>query len=91
MLSSLAAIDLLYTIARRDDPRGLGINEKLEEYYEKEVRHGRLYPNLDTLVEKSLVQKGQCDRRTNFYTPTRHGRHEIDARREWEDQCIDGE
>ena len=55
----------------------------------KEIHHGRLYPNLDTLVDKGLVEKGQRDRRTNFYSLTRRGRREIEARREWESQYVD--
>ena len=47
--------DLLYVITGRDEPHGLAIKDELEEYYEKEIHHGRLYPNLDTLVEKGLV------------------------------------
>ena len=81
--------DLLYVIAGRDDPHGLAIKEELENYYEKEIHHGRLYPNLDTLVEKGLVEKGQRDRRTNFYTLTRRGRREMEARSEWEGQYVD--
>lgn len=80
--------DLLYTIAGKDEPHGLAIKEELEEYYEKEIHHGRLYPNLDTLVDKGLVEKGEIDRRTNFYTLTRRGNREIEARREWEDQYV---
>ena len=76
--------DLLYVIAGLDEPHGLAIKEELEDYYEKEIHHGRLYPNLDTLVEK-----GQRDRRTNYYTLTRRGRREIDARTEWEAQYVD--
>ncbi|MFC6724299.1 PadR family transcriptional regulator [Halobium palmae] len=76
--------DLLYIIAGLDEPHGLAIKGELEEYYEKEIHHGRLYPNLDTLVDKGLVEKGQQDRRTNYYTLTRRGRREIDARMEWE-------
>ena len=81
--------DLLYTVAGLDEPHGLAVKAELETYYEKEVHHGRLYPNLDTLVEKGLVDKGQRDRRTNFYTLTRRGRREITARREWEDGYLD--
>lgn len=80
--------DLLYVIAGLEKPHGLAIKEELEEYYEKEIHHGRLYPNLDTLVNKGLVEKGQRDRRTNNYTLTRRGRREIDARSEWEAQYI---
>jgi DNA-binding PadR family transcriptional regulator len=79
----------LYDIAGKEEPHGLAIKEELEEYYEKEIHHGRLYPNLDTLVDKGLVEKGQRDRRTNFYSLTRRGRREIEARREWEDGYVD--
>ena len=80
--------DLLYTIAGLDQPHGLAIKDELENYYEKEIHHGRLYPNLDTLVEKGLVEKGDKDRRTNYYTLTRRGRGEIEDRRQWEDQYV---
>jgi Predicted transcriptional regulators len=80
--------DLLYVIAGLDDPHGLAIKEELEGYYESDVNHGRLYPNLDTLVEKGLVEKGQRDRRTNFYTLTRRGERELDARQDWESQYV---
>ena len=80
--------DLLYVVAGRDEPYGLAIKEELEDYYEKEIHHGRLYPNLDTLVDKGLVEKGQRDRRTNYYSLTRRGRREIEARQDWEAQYI---
>lgn len=81
--------DLLYVAHGLDEPHGLAIKEKLEEYYEKEIHHGRLYPNLDSLVNKGLVEKGQKDRRTNRYTMTQRGRQEIEARHEWETQYLD--
>lgn len=81
--------DLLYVIGGRDDPHGLAIKEVLEEYYETEIHHGRLYPNLDTLVDKGLVEKGQRDRRTNYYALTQRGRREVEARREWETRYVD--
>ena len=81
--------DLLYTIAGLGKPHGLAIKDELEDYYEKEIHHGRLYPNLDTLVDKGLVEKGDKDRRTNFYTLTRRGRREIEDRREWENEYVE--
>ncbi|PGF13933.1 PadR family transcriptional regulator [Natrinema sp. CBA1119] len=81
--------DLLYTIAGQDDPHGLAIKDELENYYEKEIHHGRLYPNLDEVVDKGLVEKGELDQRTNYYTITARGRRELEARREWEDQYVD--
>lgn len=78
--------DLLYVIAGREEPHGLAIKEELEDYYEKEIHHGRLYPNLDTLVDKGLVEKGQRDERTNVYMLTDRGRRALEARRKWEDK-----
>ena len=81
--------DLLYVIAGKEEPHGLAIKEELEEYYEKEIHHGRLYPNLDTLVDKGLVEKGEKDRRTNVYRLTRRGRRELEDRHEWENQYLE--
>jgi len=81
--------DLLYVIAGSDEPHGLALKEKLDQYYEKEIYHGRLYPNLDTLVEKGLVEKGTKDRRTNVYRLTNRGQRELEARRDWESQYLD--
>lgn len=81
--------DLLYVIAGKDNPHGLALKSELEEYYGKEINHGRLYPNLDTLVQKGLVEKGTIDDRTNSYTVTQRGRREVEARRDWEGQYVD--
>ncbi|EMA53550.1 helix-turn-helix transcriptional regulator [Halococcus thailandensis] len=80
--------DLLYVAASEDEPNGLELKDELEGYYETEIHHGRLYPNLDTLVEKGLLEKGELDKRTNYYRLTQRGRREIEARREWEDQYV---
>ena len=82
--------DLLTVIGGLDSPHGLMIKEELETYYETEINHGRLYPNLDSLVEKGLIEKGQKDRRTNVYTLTQRGHRELEARREWENEYIGG-
>ena len=78
--------DLLYVIAGLGQPHGLAVKDELDDYYEGEIHHGRLYPNLDTLVEKGLVEKGEVDKRTNSYKLTRRGQREIQARQEWEKQ-----
>jgi len=83
--------DLLTVIAGLDDPHGLAIKEELEMYYETEIHHGRLYPNLDTLVDKGLVEKGELDRRTNYYALTQRGKREIEARRDWEEQYLEAD
>ncbi|MFC7072889.1 helix-turn-helix transcriptional regulator [Halovenus rubra] len=81
--------DLLYVVGGKEEPHGLAIKEELEQYYESEIHHGRLYPNLDTLVDKGLIEKGQRDRRTNTYILTRRGHREIEARDEWEQQYVE--
>lgn len=81
--------DALYVITGLETPKGLAIKDELDEYYGTEINHGRLYPNLDILVEKGLVEKGKLDDRTNSYTLTRRGRRELSARREWEDRYVD--
>jgi len=78
--------DLLYVIAGMDEPHGLAIKDEIEGYYGTEINHGRLYPNLDTLVEKGLVEKGQIDQRTNSYSLTQRGERELAARNEWEQE-----
>ena len=83
--------DVLYSIAGLDAPKGLKIKEELGEYYDEEVYHGRLYSNLDTLVDKGLVEKGSQDNRTNSYTLTARAVHEIEARRKWETKYTDVE
>jgi len=76
--------DILFVVAGMDKPKGLAIKAELEENYGKDVNHGRLYPNLDTLVKAGLLEKGQKDRRTNEYRLSSKGKHEIKERSEWE-------
>ncbi|WP_227357373.1 PadR family transcriptional regulator [Haladaptatus salinisoli] len=80
--------DLLYVVTGLDEPHGLAIKDDLEDYYDTEVHHGRLYPNLDTLVDKGLIEKSEKDRRTNSYTLTQRGQREIQARRDWEEEYL---
>ncbi|UHQ98606.1 PadR family transcriptional regulator (plasmid) [Natrinema zhouii] len=81
--------DLLYVIAGADQPSGQDVKEEIEQYYSDEINHGRLYPNLDTIVNKELVEKGQLDRRTNYYTITEAGEQALKERQEWKSQYVD--
>ena len=56
-----------------DRPYGLGIKRELEIIRDVEVNHGRLYPNLDDLVDAGLMSKGERDKRTNTYHVTQAG------------------
>ena len=63
----------ILTILAEEPRYGLAIKRELETYYDSEVNHGRLYPNLDELVEMELVEKSELDKRTNQYALTDDG------------------
>lgn len=62
---------------------GLAIKRQLETYYGTDVNHGRLYPNLDDLVEMGLVEKSELDKRTNQYELTDEGHAALLDQFEW--------
>jgi DNA-binding PadR family transcriptional regulator len=68
-----------------EEPRyGLAIKRELESYYDDEVNHGRLYPNLDDLVEMGLIEKSELDKRTNQYALTEEGYETVLDQLAWE-------
>ena len=80
--------DLLYCIAAIEEPYGLEIKRELEEYLSIDVNHGRLYPNLDQLVEEGLLRKEKKDDRTNLYPLTPLAEELFAERREWENEML---
>jgi len=68
--------NILFVLAETEGLQdyGLGIKEELEAHYGETVGHGRLYPNLDDLIELGLVAKSERDRRTNDYRLTDAGK-----------------
>jgi len=76
--------DLLYCIAGVEEPYGLGIKRALESYRDIEVNHGRLYSNLNTLVEEGYVAKGSIDERTNSYELTTEAKQRLAERQQWQ-------
>lgn len=87
--SSRAARDLtafqqnILAVLSEEPMYGLAIKRELEAYYDGEVNHGRLYPNLDDLVEAGLVAKSELDKRTNEYALTADGRDALIDQIEW--------
>lgn len=68
-------LQFIYELETQPEPTyGLRLKEKLESEFGKEVNHGRLYPNLDTLQDRGLIEKSELDKRTNRYTLTPEGR-----------------
>jgi len=81
--------DLLYVIAGFDHPSGRTVADELERTLDSEITHGRLYPNLDALVDAELVEKGEISRRTNFYALTPDGEESLRLRRRWETELYE--
>jgi len=77
--------DVLWTLAHEGASKGLAVKDSLEDYYDEDVNHGRLYPNLDALVDHGLVAKSQRDRRTNEYQLTDAGHAALAERLSWQD------
>lgn len=80
--------DLLVIMAGANEQSGLEIKEQLIEYYDSDVNHGRLYPNLDELVERDLVVKGKIDNRTNAYDITEEGLERLESHIEWQNEHV---
>jgi len=76
--------DILWVLSNDGGQKGVDIRLSLEEYYEKPVNHGQLYPNLDNLVEDGFLEKGEIDGRTNSYALTEAGRRTLTSRQTWE-------
>ncbi len=73
----------ILTILAEEPRYGLAIKRELEAYYDSEVNHGRLYPNLDELVELGLVEKSELDKRTNQYALTDDGYETLLDQLQW--------
>lgn len=71
------------TVLSEEPMYGLAIKRQLEAYYGSEVNHGRLYPNLDELGERGLVDKSELDKRTNQYALTDKGYETLIDQFDW--------
>jgi PadR family transcriptional regulator PadR len=70
--------DLLAAVALLDGPSGATVKAWLKDEmgYEK-VHAGRLYPNLNELIDRRLLKKDALTMRTNRYQLTRRGRRTV--------------
>lgn len=73
----------ILAILAEDARYGLAIKRELESYYNSEVNHGRLYPNLDDLVGMGFVEKSELDKRTNQYALTNEGQDAVTNQLSW--------
>jgi len=80
----LTAFQQTILIVLAETPRyGLAIKRELEAYYDEEVNHGRLYPNLDDLVNQGLIEKSELDKRTNEYALSDEGLEAVEDLLAW--------
>lgn len=80
--------DLLILIGGLQTPKGTEIMEELEGYYDENVNHGRLYPNLDDLVDNGYVEKISLNARSNGYNLTDKGTALLENRQRWVEQMV---
>ena len=64
------------------EPSGQDIRRHVDAgpFHPSPMNHGRLYPNLETIVEAGLVEKGEKNDRTNLYTITDEGKAALETR-----------
>jgi DNA-binding PadR family transcriptional regulator len=80
----LTAFQLKILFVLAEEPRyGLAVKRELQTYYDEEVNHGRLYPNLNELIGLGLVEKRELDKRTNEYSLTEDGFGTIREELDW--------
>lgn len=74
---------ILYVLGESGPDYGLGLKRSLQAHLDETVHTGRLYPNLDELFERGLIEKRVRDSRTNEYALSDRGRALVrrDARR----------
>jgi len=75
--------DILWALSHHGAMKGLAVKEQLEEYYDETINHGRVYQNLDALVESGFVSKSARDKRTNEYKLTADAKQALQRRRTW--------
>lgn len=82
--------DILLTLARSGPTHGQGLVDDLSALRDEEINHGRLYPNLDKLAGKGLIEKDirAPDGRTNEYKLTAAGRAALQSYAQRIDEAI---
>lgn len=82
LIATMTALqrDLLWTLVHGAPIEGTTVKHAIEEYYDEPIDRSQMYPNLDELVERGLV-----DERADEYRLTEAGRRALSRRRAWID------
>jgi len=70
--------DILVEIYQMDQPSGQAIRGRIEAEHGEDVTNTRLYSNLNDLVDYGLIDKGEQNRRTNYYEVTNDGQRLVE-------------
>jgi DNA-binding PadR family transcriptional regulator len=76
--------DLLFVVSGLSDSSGKTIKSELENTQGRDILAGRVYRNLDELVDENYVEKGSKNGRTNEYCLTDEGRKAVRSRCRWQ-------
>ena len=73
---------LLQAASELVKPSGQTIKRHVDAspYHDEDMGHGRLYPNLEAIIEAGYVKKGEQDARTNYYEITDEGKDALETR-----------
>lgn len=80
--------DLLFVLHGLEAANGQEVLAEMESSQHRDIKHGRLYDNLDALAECGLVDKSKRDGRTNHYRLTERGKTVVTERHQWEKQYL---
>lgn len=80
--------DLLFVVSGMDESSGQAIKSELEQTQGRSLLAGRVYTNLNELVDSGLIDKGSRDGRTNEYSLTEEGREAVRNRQRWEKRYV---
>lgn len=81
--------DILFVLGGLGTTHGAQLKRELEGTRYSSILPGRLYHNLDVLVERSFVQKRNGTGRANEYQLTSEGRASIREHTAWQRQYVD--
>lgn len=83
--------DTLIVISGLKEPNGVDIQKELQNYHNTDIHRGKLYPLLETLIEKDLVTKRQREGRSNEYRLTDSGERTLKDHLNWQCRCLPNE
>lgn len=81
--------DLLFVLSGIGTSNGQQLKRELQRTLDQSVLSGRIYSNLETLVEGGYVLKSERDGRTNEYRLSSRGKEVIRGRFEWQRRQAD--